>query len=495
MTTEMSSRCIILDSPVDACNASIKSKEHHDQSPFRNNKKKRTAGYEQSSIGLGLVVTKHERKKPPSSITLPPAPTIVFDSGTPQNTTTFSFPRHIIPLPSPSSVGDQPTFTKHDIISPSLPTSIQLTTPDEVDQQEEDDDSYIPVISLSPSFSSSSQQQQRMPNLSELPILGDIDDDHFQDIGSLSVPPLMMNTTMMREQQSLLSPAIRTYDEASLIGKSIWKFRINQLLGVGAFSKVYLVTHMDKENTKSAIKMIRKSKMLKDLRMKSSVEREVAVLQFLHHPGIVQLEATMEIEQHLCLVLEYVNGGELFDFVQKRYMHDDTGQIKQDLVKDLYSQLATVVQWMHEQNVVHRDLKLENILLYDKCGQLKLKITDFGLARVIDPEKPLLSTRCGSEEYAAPEIVQGIGYDGRLTDTWATGVILYALLVGYLPFSARDGSTTSQLFYQIIQASIRWPKDIDIPDQAKQVVNSLLHRQPDKRISLLDILSLPWFST
>jgi serine/threonine protein kinase len=125
--------------------------------------------------------------------------------------------------------------------------------------------------------------------------------------------------------------------------------------------------------------------------------------------------------------------------------------------------------------------------------KLKLKITDFGLARVIDPQNPLLTTRCGSEEYAAPEIVQGIGYDGRQTDTWALGVILYTMLVGHLPFTPRDGSSLSQLFYQIIQGIIRWPKDQIISDHAKQTVEAFLHRQPSKRIPLVDAFSsLPW---
>lgn len=105
----------------------------------------------------------------------------------------------------------------------------------------------------------------------------------------------------------------------------------------------------------------------------------------------------------------------------------------------------------------------------------------------------MLTTRCGSEEYVAPEIVQGLGYDGRLTDTWALGVILFSMLVGYLPFSARDGVSLSQVFYQIMQACVRWPKDQAISDHAKQVAESLLQRQPHKRIPLVDVPSLPWF--
>ncbi|KAI8073091.1 kinase-like domain-containing protein [Gongronella butleri] len=286
-----------------------------------------------------------------------------------------------------------------------------------------------------------------------------------------------------------------SYDETQLIGKCIWKFRILRLLGAGAFASVYLALDTDTGDKTSAIKMIRKENMLQNLRVKSSIEREVAVLQHLHHPGIVRLQATMEIEHHVCLVLEYVEGGELFDFVQEKRMLDVNGNVDEPLVRGLFVQLADVVQWMHTQNVVHRDLKIENVLLStDDNGQATLKITDFGLARVIDPAQPMLTTRCGSEEYAAPEIVQGIGYDGRKTDTWALGIILYALLVASLPFKSKNGSSSvTHLFYQIMEATLRWPKTLALSDAAKQVVQALLMRRPEQRIALADLPQLPWF--
>lgn len=137
----------------------------------------------------------------------------------------------------------------------------------------------------------------------------------------------------------------------------------------------------------------------------------------------------------------------------------------------------------------------------DDQGGPILKVTDFGLARVIDPDSPILTTRCGSEEYAAPEIVQSKGYDGRLTDTWALGIILYALLVGYLPFryDAIKGERVTQMFYRIVRAQVKWPKTWDqhpplaASTQAKQVVERILVRQPDQRIPLDDIGALPWF--
>lgn len=124
-----------------------------------------------------------------------------------------------------------------------------------------------------------------------------------------------------------------------------------------------------------------------------------------------------------------------------------------------------------------------------------IKITDFGLARVVDPESPLLVTRCGSEEYAAPEIIQQQSYDGRKTDTWALGIILYSLLVGYLPFryDPRKQERVSQLFYRIVRAEVKWPTHCQVSQEAKQVVHAILERNPDKRILIHHIQDLPWF--
>ena len=137
-------------------------------------------------------------------------------------------------------------------------------------------------------------------------------------------------------------------------------------------------------------------------------------------------------------------------------------------------------------------------MIHKENEQIVLKITDFGLARVVDPESPLLTTRCGSEEYAAPEILQGKGYDGKKTDTWALGIILYALLVGYLPFryDVRKQEKVSQLFYRIVKAEVKWPTDdlSEISAEAKFVVSRILERNPEKRIHINDIEHLPWFN-
>ncbi|KAG1055859.1 hypothetical protein G6F43_002200 [Rhizopus delemar] len=333
----------------------------------------------------------------------------------------------------------------------------------------------IPVITscLSPSI------PNHLPKLSNEPMLGDY-------------------AEQSKKHQEIQNSAIHVMDE-DVIGKQIGSFRISKLLGVGAFSKVYVGDHLE-EKKFYALKIIQKGKLLNDARIRSSIEREIGILKYIDHTNIVHLEATMETEQFICIVLEYVEGGELFDFVQKMHYQSRLVQqkVNEVMIKSLFLQLVNAVRWLHEHHIVHRDLKLENILIHKQNEQVTLKITDFGLARVVDPEAPLLTTRCGSEEYAAPEIVQGKEYDGRKTDTWALGIILYALLVGYLPFryDTRKQEKVSQLFYRIVKAEVKWPTDdlSEISSEAKFVVSRILERNPEKRIHINDIEHLPWFN-
>lgn len=335
---------------------------------------------------------------------------------------------------------------------------------------------HIPVIScLSPTIST------KMPKLSDEPILGDY-----------------IEQPIRREQLYEYNNTTHVLDE-DIVGKQIGSYRISRLLGVGAFSKVYVGDNL-KEKKFYAVKTIQKGNLLNDPRIRSSIEREMGILKYINHPSIVHLEATMETEKFICIVLEYVEGGELFDFVQKMHYQSRLAKknVDETMVRNLFLQLVKAVKWLHEHHIVHRDLKLENILIHKQNDKIMLKITDFGLARVVDPESPLLTTRCGSEEYAAPEIVQSKGYDGRMTDVWALGIILYALLVGYLPFryDTRKQEKVSQLFYRIVKAEVKWPTDefSEVSPEAKFTVSRLLERKPEKRININDIESLPWFN-
>ncbi|ORZ03110.1 kinase-like domain-containing protein [Syncephalastrum racemosum] len=276
-------------------------------------------------------------------------------------------------------------------------------------------------------------------------------------------------------------------------------YYVRKLLGIGAFSKVYLASTRDTVESNGldvpayAVKMINKGRLAADERIWSSVKREVAILKLIKHPNIVGLQATYETDSHFCIVMEYAKGQELFEICQ-------TQQLDEPTVKNIFLTLVQTVQWLHAHNIVHRDLKMENIIVDLVSGDIK--ITDFGLARIIDGDT-LLTTRCGSEEYAAPEIVQDKEYDGRKTDTWALGIILYALLVGYLPFTydQRCGERVSHMFYRIIQAHVKWPTTTSTTQsswtckEAREVVERILVRQPDKRLVLEDVEHLSWYSS
>ncbi|CAO3581721.1 unnamed protein product [Absidia cylindrospora] len=394
----------------------------------------------------------------------------------------------------------------------------------------------IPIIAISPTFV---HRNDVIPQLSEHPMLGDMEDrmlinhappppsqqpnQHYQSLdhhhhhhhqhkSQIHNNKQPSGGGMVREvSQSSNLPTLSKCVDEDFVDKQLGHFYIRRLLGTGAFSKVYLAERHDgvDENQVElfAIKTINKVGMLKNPRVRSSIEREVGILKFIDHPHIVRIEATMETEHSLCIILQYAEGVELFDYVQQLHQRLNAANEKVDenLVKKIFLQLVRVVKWMHKHNIVHRDLKLENILIQidERHPQHEpiLKVTDFGLARVIDPDSPVLTTRCGSEEYAAPEIVQSKGYDGRQTDTWALGIILYSLLVGYLPFryDVSKGERVTQMFYRIVRAQIKWPKTWDhhhhlaISPEAKDVVERILVRQPEHRIDLDNIDRSPWF--
>lgn len=191
-------------------------------------------------------------------------------------------------------------------------------------------------------------------------------------------------------------------------------------------------------------------------RMRVSWVREVEVLKHIEHPSLIKFINAFSTPRHHVLVLERVGGGELFDLLSAH--HSELAQ-REWLIRRLFAELANAVGWMHSIHLVHRDIKLENIILTrdlftamspgeltpSAVGQVPLlKLTDFGLSRFMDPNKAFLETRCGSEEYAAPELIIGKKYDGRKTDCWAMGVVLYSLICGGLPFvEGSPGTATS----------------------------------------------------
>ncbi|KAF8522082.1 kinase-like protein, partial [Hysterangium stoloniferum] len=257
-----------------------------------------------------------------------------------------------------------------------------------------------------------------------------------------------------------------------------------------------------------AVKMMECALCDTDNRTRISFVREVEVLRHISHPSIVSYLHHFSTPTHHCLVLEALQGGELFELIGQG---DNHARMTEPLTRRIFGELCHAVGWMHSVGLVHRDVKLENILFTTNpfllpapalavppVSEPLIKLTDFGLARFIDPAAPLLTTRCGSEFYAAPEIILGRAYDGRQTDSWACGVVLYALATGTLPFDQHilgQKDTRRGYLMRIARGEYVWPPGSEThlaSDGLKKVAGRLLVRDPAKRSRVADIWDEEW---
>ncbi|KAG6908810.1 hypothetical protein DXG01_003257 [Tephrocybe rancida] len=260
-----------------------------------------------------------------------------------------------------------------------------------------------------------------------------------------------------------------------------------QTLGEGEFGKVKLGLH-SQWGEEVAVKLIRRGNVDNTVRM-SKVEREIEVLRTLKHPNIVRLYDVIETDKYIGIILEYASGGELFDHIlAHRYLRE------RDAAK-LFSQLISGVWYIHQKKIVHRDLKLENLLLDRHRNVI---ITDFGFANRFEHRSDdLMQTSCGSPCYAAPELVISEGlYVGSAVDIWSCGVILYAMLAGYLPFdddpANPDGDNINLLYKYIVNTPLSFPEYISA--EARDLLGMMLVPDPTRRSSLEAVMRHPWLA-
>jgi 5'-AMP-activated protein kinase, catalytic alpha subunit len=179
------------------------------------------------------------------------------------------------------------------------------------------------------------------------------------------------------------------------------------------------------------------------------------------------------------LIMEYASGGELFDYIVKHTY------IKELQACKFFQQILSGVEYLSELNIVHRDLKPENMLIdFDKG----IKLVDFGLSNTFKHNETL-NTACGSPCYAAPEMISGKPYNGTKVDIWSLGVVLFALLSGFLPFEDPD---TGELYKKILSADYQLPDYVS--ESATDLIAKILTTDPEKRISIPEIRSHPWFN-
>ncbi|KAJ3016608.1 calcium calmodulin-dependent protein kinase type 1G [Thoreauomyces humboldtii] len=259
------------------------------------------------------------------------------------------------------------------------------------------------------------------------------------------------------------------------------KYELRSTLGTGAFSEVRL--GVDRQTDKKfAVKIIDKSKCKGKEGM---IDTEVRILQRVHHDNIIQMVEMYENETKLCLVMELVTGGELFDDIVKRGRYTES-----DCARIVHKILAAL-NYLHELGIVHRDLKPENLLLSDKSKNAKIMIGDFGLSKIFNDEE-VMKTACGTPGYVAPEVLKRQGY-GKEVDIWSLGVITYILLCGYPPFYDQNNI---ELFKLIMAGNYKFDKPwwTPVSETAKDFIRKSLVVDPKARQTAQEALNHPFIT-
>ena len=297
---------------------------------------------------------------------------------------------------------------------------------------------------------------------------------------------------------------------------SLQFYKYGRLIGQGAFGKVNLGLNILTGRIVAVKSFNKNNSELTGDNMKK-IKYETDLMKKLNHPNITKILEMFEDEKYFLIIMEYINGGNLFSFVKKRR------KLSEKTAKFLFRQIILGIKYIHEQNIVHRDIKLENLLI-DLNNNVK--ICDFGIGRKLENKKQLLHDQCGTLMYMAPEILLSSkekGYEGFPVDIWSAGISLYIMLSGTLPFnyknkkkhknkeeendddneeeeeesissskskSKKNDDDNFELQYNIVYKE---PKYIEkISDEARDLLKGLLNKDPKKRFTCEQILNHPW---
>ena len=268
-------------------------------------------------------------------------------------------------------------------------------------------------------------------------------------------------------------------------------------IGQGAFGKVNLGLNVLTGRV-VAIKSFKTTPIKKFQHRMKKIQYETELMKRFNHKNITKILEVFNDEEYMLIIMEYINGGNLFSFVKKRR------KLSEKMAKFLFRQIILGIQHIHSKNVVHRDIKLENILIdFDN----NVKICDFGIGKVLENEEELLYDKCGTPMYMAPEIIlanDDNGYKGFPVDIWSSGITLYIMLSGSLPFNIKNKNNNKEdmalnsikdknnIFLQNQIVNVK-PKEIEnISIEAKNLLKGLLNKNPSKRLTCSQILNHPW---
>ena len=301
-------------------------------------------------------------------------------------------------------------------------------------------------------------------------------DNNINIINNPSISSTIKNCEYYKQECKNLASYIKDYYKKhnSYPKTELNFYKYGRLLGKGAFGKVNIALHLASGRL-VAIKSFNKKKLTTS-REKRKIKTEIEVLSKLRNPFCTQIYDYFETDTHILIVMEYVCG-DLLSFMRKR------SKISESTAKIIFKQIIKGLQYIHNKKIVHRDIKLDNVLM-DLTNTVK--ICDFGVSKILQPGD-IMYEHCGTPSYIAPELFKDEGYEGFSCDIWSAGVTLYYMLAGVQPFK---GTKIEDIKKVILKGEYEPIQDISA--EANDLINHMLKLNPKERITIKEILKHPW---
>eukprot|EP00041_Stephanoeca_diplocostata_P012357 m.207251 g.207251 ORF g.207251 m.207251 type:complete len:457 (+) comp18923_c0_seq2:195-1565(+) len=272
------------------------------------------------------------------------------------------------------------------------------------------------------------------------------------------------------------------------------KYNFLHKIGCGGYGEVYLAENKSTAERVAIKKIAKKKFSIIGFRLSTVQKREVEIMRAMQHPCIVQLKDFFEEQDALYLVLEFADGGELFDLVNEKNEKHET--IPESEVQFLFYQIFHAVKYLHGRNIIHRDLKPENILMANVNNTKIIKVTDFGLSNMVEVDRHR-DTVCGTPRYQAPEMLQQYRCPyGKEVDMWSLGVILFICLSGCMPFDEDAAWHNFTLEEQVLKGEFRFDDEAwsSVSSDAKDLIKKLLTVDQKQRCNIDQALEHPWLN-
>ncbi|KAL4237519.1 protein serine/threonine kinase [Mactra antiquata] len=257
-------------------------------------------------------------------------------------------------------------------------------------------------------------------------------------------------------------------------------YSLGTSLGEGSYAKVKSA-FAEKLKMRVALKIIDRKRVPRDFREKF-LPRELKIIAQVNHPNVIKMYELMEFHNKVYIAMEHAGHGDMLEFIKLR------GAIPEEKAKPMFKQMVNAIEYLHNNQIVHRDLKCENLLLDNSNN---VKVSDFGFARTFE-NGDVSKTFCGSAAYAAPEVLRGEPYNLPLHDIWAMGVILYIMVCGSMPY---DDSNIKKMVKDQTERKVGFSKSKKLTDECKTLIHAVLEAHKKRRATVAQIFAHPWLKS